>query len=130
MIKIRAHHGLCTYFFRDFGYDDNFSKNMSSMIEFLNTNPKVKIVSETDLICEKCPENSYGICKSSEKVLSFDSKVLEFTGVNSGTLINWFEFKNLCIQNIIEKDKRKLIYNTCSWNEICKAIEEETFLTR
>lgn len=126
MIKIRAHHGLCTQHFVGFGYSDEFSVNMSNIIKLLNTNPTVKIISEVDSICKSCPENNNG-CKSRDKVLRFDNEVLKLTELKSGTAIKWNDFKKLCLEKIILKDLRSCVCHDCKWSSLCSEVHLEKF---
>ena len=48
MLKIRAHHLLCTENFVGEGYSDDFSKNMTRVLKELTENPKVKLLADLD----------------------------------------------------------------------------------
>lgn len=118
-LKIRAHHGICTRFFKGRGYSDGFSRHMAEIIEALNKNPNVELIACGDEICEKCPNLINGICKDSDKVLGYDTAVLTECGLMAGTEISWVDFKNLITRKIIETKKIRQICHNCQWAEIC-----------
>ncbi|WP_138159919.1 DUF1284 domain-containing protein [Peptoniphilus catoniae] len=127
MIKIRAHHLLCTSYFVGEGYNNEFSKNMASILKKLEENPQVEIINSLDNICRACPENKNGICQSLEKVSSYDKKVLELTGLEPGEIKPWLELKKIALENIIILGRREEICWDCIWNELCLKVHSEIF---
>lgn len=125
MLKIRAHHLLCTTNFVGEGYSDDFSKNMSRVIKELNKNPEVKLIAGVDEICKKCPENLGDKCRSSEKVQNYDKKVLKILEIEQGQNIHWFDIKKRACDIIFTKDRRKKICTDCQWNNLCKEVEDK-----
>lgn len=125
MLKIRAHHLLCTYNFVGEGYSDNFSKNMTSVINKLKNNPKVKLQASVDDICVKCPNRINNSCKDNDKVINYDKKVLKTIGLRDGQAIYWDEAKNLTCDIIFKNDRRENICGDCQWNNLCKEVERE-----
>lgn len=117
--EIRAHHGLCTYFFEGKGYSDDFSHNMTEVIEKLAQNPTVKIVSHGDLICSHCPNLTDGICKTPEKVNKYDRRVMELCQIKDGCSLLWQEFSSMVKEKIIDTGKIKTVCSDCQWSEIC-----------
>lgn len=118
-IKIRAHHGLCTHYFEGKGYSDIFSSHMAKIIELLDTNPMVEIITECDEICQKCPNLIEGVCNTADKVNDYDQAVLGKCNLKANTEINWLDFKNQVVKNIIANGKIKEICADCEWTEIC-----------
>ncbi len=125
MLNIRAHHLLCTSNFVGEGYSDDFSKNMTSVINLLKNNPKVKLKASVDDICKKCPNKFGNFCKDSDKVIDYDKKVLKAIGLNAGEIINWNEAKKLTCDIIFKNDRREEICGDCQWNNLCKEVEKE-----
>lgn len=120
---IRAHHGLCTAFFRGYGYSDGFSKNMQTVIEMLNTdNPPVLICKEADEICHACPNREGNQCRAFAKPNLYDSRVFEFCGLEAGTVLSWKEFRSLVFEKIILPGRRKEVCGDCEWNDLCENI--------
>ena len=123
-MKIRAHHGLCTRNFVGEGYSDDFSRNMKKVIDYLEEeNPQVEIVAELDEICKECPENLGKICQSQEKVMNYDKKVLELTGIKENTRMKWKEFYQACSDKIFDQSLRPKVCGACQWNELCLEVE-------
>ena len=118
-IEVRAHHGLCTYFFEGKGYSDDFSRHMAEVIESLQTDPVVKIINHADEICSSCPNLQGGVCKESQKVLAYDNRVLKLCGLQPGEEIPWREFVGLVQKNIIQKQKLSTVCSDCQWWEVC-----------
>lgn len=118
---IRAHHGMCMCFFRGKGYSKNFVENMEKIIKDLNENPllNVKIVNETEDICDKCPNNKNKKCESYEKVLSYDNKVLEYCALKPGTIMSFSEFRKLVKSRILDENRREIICGNCQWTDLC-----------
>ena len=118
-IEIRAHHGLCTRFFEGKGYSAEFNRHMTRTIEYLQSNPMVRIVNHGDEICRSCPNMQGGACKDKEKVLAYDNKVLELCGLKPGVEIPWSKFADSVQENIIKKQRLAAVCSNCEWWEIC-----------
>lgn len=125
MLKIRAHHLLCTTNFVGEGYSDDFSINMKRVIEELNKNPEVTLIAEVDDICTRCPENLGDKCKDSKKVGTYDKKVLETLNLNDNQIIHWFDAKKLACDIIFKNDRRDEICGDCQWDSLCKEVEDK-----
>lgn len=123
MLRIRAHHLLCTRNFVGEGYSDDFSKNMTDIIRELKKNPEVQLLVDLDDICKYCPENLGFKCKSDEKVKSYDEKVLEILGLSKDEIYSWKDINKACCDIIFSKDRREEICKDCQWNDLCKEIE-------
>ena len=74
--RIRAHHGMCFFFFQGKGYSGEFIENMRRMKRKLEQNPEVVLLAEPDDVCARCPNNLGGVCASSEKTKRYDTQVL------------------------------------------------------
>ena len=123
MLKIRAHHLLCTRNFVGEGYSDDFSINMLEIIKKIENDPQVKLIQELDDICKYCPENLGQKCESDEKVKSYDEKVLKILGISKDEIYSWFDINKLAYDIIFSKDRREEICRDCQWNELCKEVE-------
>ncbi len=119
-VQLRAHHLLCTEFFKGYGYSDDFSVNMSEVISMLNSgDPEVTLTAGADVICRGCPHNKDGICDSQEKVRRYDLAVLELLGVYEGNTAVWSELKKSARERIIAAGKLSQICGDCQWFHIC-----------
>ena len=123
MLKIRAHHLLCTENFVGEGYSDDFSKNMAKVIGQLKENPKVKLLADLDDICGPCPENLGTRCENDDLVKSYDKKVLEVLNLSEGDIYSWADIRKLACDIIFAKNRREEICGECQWNELCKEVE-------
>lgn len=122
--KLRAHHGMCLSFFEGKGYSDTFTKHMEQVQKMMELNPRVMLVAQSDMICEKCPNLKEGRCLSADKVRTYDEEVLKYCGVQENQEISWKEFHALVEENILLKGKRKEICKDCQWEEICSKREK------
>lgn len=119
-VPLRAHHLLCTEFFKGYGYSDEFSANMSEVISMLTVgDPKITLTAGADVICRGCPHNKDGICDSQEKVRRYDLAVLELLGVHEGDMAVWSKLKKSARERIIAAGKLSRICGDCQWFHIC-----------
>lgn len=122
-MKLRAHHGMCLAFFEGKGYSEKFTDHMQSVLNLLKGNPKLHIIAEGDIICNKCPNLKDGVCRTPDLVKKYDNQVLALCGLTENSELNWDEFSELIADKILTKGKRNTICGNCQWNEICKSKE-------
>lgn len=131
LYSIRAHHGLCTLFFRGFGYDDNFSRNMEAVIRQLQKNPQIIVSKEPDDICRACPHKDEKQCQAFLKVENYDRRVLDFCQLTPESELSWEQFRSRVLETILLPGHRRNVCGDCEWNHLCETMEEETiFLYR
>jgi len=118
--KIRAHHGLCMFYFKGKGYSSEFVENMTSFKNYLESNPLVLITCKTDVICDKCPNNVNGKCITEDKVSQYDRRVLSKCRLTDGDIIHYDKFRNLILHNIIIPGKREEVCGNCMWTTLCR----------
>ena len=119
--KIRPHHGMCISFFRGEGYSNEFTSHMAKIVSELSADPLVEIISATDKLCKKCPNNmGGGICATEDKVTRYDKGVLDLCGISVGDVMPFSEFSSMVREKIILCGKREEICGDCEWSEICK----------
>lgn len=117
--SIRPHHLLCMCFFEGKGYSKEFTKNMQYIIDNLKLTTKITLSDNTDCICQKCPYNLSGKCKSFEKVKNYDEAVLKMCLLKTNTEYS-FEFLNKVVKNeIIEKNDLQSVCRDCQWYSVC-----------
>lgn len=119
-ILLRAHHGMCLAFFQGEGYSDLFVAHMGKILEQMQENPSLQIITHADVICEKCPNLENGSCNTPDLVLAYDQKVLSFCGLEEGTVLTWDTFSKLVSERILLQGKRKEICGACKWSELCE----------
>lgn len=123
VVLIRPHHGLCSQFFVGNGYSDEFIKNMTNVLDKLNSqNLTVKITEHCDVICSCCPKNIGGVCENEEDVMQHDSKCMEEYGYKIGDEILWNDLRTKVVSKIKAENKLPSVCRDCSWNSICKNI--------
>lgn len=120
IIRLRAHHGMCLAFFKGKGYSNSFTDNMQSVLELMQKNPKLQIISDRDVICEECPNLNGGKCATFDLVNDYDKKVLLLCGLTEGSELSWNDFSQLVSDKIISAGKRESICGDCEWSELCK----------
>lgn len=119
--KIRPHHGVCFAFFKGKGYSRDFTENMSKILADLEeNNPFILISASKDAVCDKCPNDFCGVCKTETKIVNYDEKVLRFCKIESGTILRYRDFKKLVFENILVKNRRMKVCADCEWSDICK----------
>lgn len=118
---IRPHHGVCFAFFQGKGYSRDFAENMSKILADLEgNNPFILISAEKDAVCDKCPNDFCGVCKTETKVARYDEKVLQFCKIQNGTILRYYDFKESIFEKILAKNKREEVCGDCEWSNICK----------
>jgi hypothetical protein len=122
-LKLRPHHGMCIPFFSGHGYSGEFVESLSRIRERLDSSPEQKVVlwNGTDRVCAACPENQNGVCRSAEKVSSYDKKCLQACGLTFGEVLSWDRFRSLVKQRILlQPSVRTGICSDCLWNSLCR----------
>ena len=76
--RLRPHHGMCFQFYEGKGYSADFTDHMGKVIKELEADSEQKVVlkAETDIVCENCPNNEGGVCTTQDKVLRYDRGLL------------------------------------------------------
>ena len=121
MYELRAHHGMCLYYFNGKGYSEQFTSHMVSMKILLNNeNPLICVVSHTDCICSQCPHNGSGHCTSFDKTERYDKAVLACCELSENNQLPFRDFQLLVLNKIILPGKRSEICGDCQWNELCR----------
>lgn len=120
-ISIRAHHGMCLSYFKGIGYNDEFTQNMTTITRLLKENPRIKIITHSDIICRKCPNlMSSGICATESKIRLYDQRVLEFCNLKDNSILSWNVFHSIILDKILNTGLREKICSSCQWTSLCK----------
>ena len=119
LYRIRAHHGMCFFFFSGKGYSPAFTEHMRQMKRKLAQNPEVLLLAETDDVCARCPHNCAGVCASAEKVEHYDRQVLALCKLECETRIRWEDFEALVEERILAAGRREEICGDCQWSSLC-----------
>ena len=116
--KIRAHHGVCLYFFQGKGYSGEFVENMSRMKAILEKNPEISLMDSPDDICAACPNRLTENC--AEKASRYDREVLRRCGLSAGERLPYREFSRKVIETILRPGVRAEICGDCQWSSLCR----------
>ena len=116
--KIRAHHGVCLYFFQGKGYSGEFVENMSRMKAILEKNPEISLMDSPDDICAACPNRLTENC--AEKASRYDREVLRRCGLSVGERLPYREFSRKVIETILRRGVRAEICGDCQWSSLCR----------
>lgn len=123
VVELRAHHGMCLAFFEGKGYSQGFTAHMQTVLDGMQPDSLVKLVTRRDIICTACPNLHDGLCNTPELVLDFDTQVLKRCGLTEGAILPWSDFTELVAGNIIAAGCRESICGACQWTSICKSRE-------
>ena len=115
---IRAHHGMCLYFFQGKGYSGKFVENMSRMKAILEDNPEIRLMDSPDDICAACPNRETETC--AEKASRYDREVLWHCGLSVGDALPYRDFSEKVIETILRLGKRAEICGDCQWSGLCR----------
>ena len=116
--NLRAHHGMCLYFFQGKGYSGEFVENMRAMKAVLEENPKVRLMDGPDDICAACPNKVTETC--AEKASRYDREVLRRCGLSVGERLTYREFSRKVIETILRPGVRAEICGDCQWSSLCR----------
>lgn len=125
MLKIRIHHLLCLQGFQGYGYNDEFIKNMTKVVDFIKNNPdkSIKIVAECDSICSACPNKNKPTekcIKKEEERIKKEKALAEFLGINLNEEYQISPLFNLVNKKIASKKTARKIYcENCQWTKQC-----------
>lgn len=115
--NIRAHHGMCLYFFQGKGYNGDFVENMGRMKAVLEENPEICLMDSPDDICAACPNKLTETC--AEKASRYDREVLRRCGLSVGETLRYEEFSRKVIETILRPGIRAEICGDCQWSGLC-----------
>lgn len=121
MMKIRGHHLLCMRYFQGKGYSKGFVDNFQKVIDKLRKNLIIEVVSQTDVICSKCPHLSNGRCvkkglKSELRVRKKDELILKYIGLKPGTKLR-FDSAQKAVEARLKLLKKSC--RNCEWKRYC-----------
>ncbi len=124
MLKIRAHHLLCTMLFEGKGYNGEFTSSLSKIAyQLQNENLEICVISTYDDICTDCPNKNdvdEEYCLNA-RVSKKDKGVLNLLKLCEGQAIKYYDAIALISQRISESDFEESCKN-CIWykNNVCK----------
>ena len=115
--NLRAHHGMCLYFFRGKGYSGQFVENMGKMKAVLEENPTIRLMDSPDDICAACPNKVTEPC--AKKASRYDREVLRRCGLSVGDALSYEDFSKKVVETILRPGVRGTICGDCQWSSLC-----------
>ena len=118
---LRPHHALCISFFEGKGYSEEFVRHMTGVVEHLQRNdPMVTLTGGCDVICEKCPHNTDGVCDTDDKVRGIDKRALSLMALSVGGTLPWHDLPRRAYDRIIGCSRLTEVCRDCQWLYLCK----------
>lgn len=114
---------MCLAFFEGKGYSQGFTSHMQQVLDGMQNDPLLELVTEGDIVCSACPNLQNGLCNTPELVLEYDRQVLTRCSLGEKDCIRWSDFSSLVLESIIRPGYREQICGNCQWSSICKARE-------
>lgn len=117
---LRPHHALCALFFEGKGYSQAFVENMTALLA--DPSRLFYITNACDTLCTACPHNQIGYCDNESKVLLFDERTLNLTGVllRSDQPIPLNELCQGVYDVILQSELLTEICGECEWAALCQ----------
>ena len=118
---LRGHHLLCLKGFQGYGYDENFTANMTEVNEKRKlSDTQVSLTNSPDDICKACPNLKDNICGNelqNERIVNMDNEVLKKLDVSKEhNSLELFEKIDEIFNN--EESVSKICFE-CMWHEKC-----------
>lgn len=118
VIKIRAHHLLCTILYQGKGYDEKFTSYMNQLVNEIAASDGIVLIVGPDEACANCPNlNEDKICVLNENdSLSKDTTLLRVLNLKDNEVYDRKELIAFLKESITEE-----IFNsvcaTCRWHK-------------
>ena len=120
-LLLRGHHLLCLKGFQGYGYDENFTKNMSDInLRRKLSDTTISLTDSPDDICSACPNLNNNLCENkiqNQKIVKMDKEVLKKLDAskeyNSAEL---FEMIDTIFNT--EESVSKICFK-CMWSDKC-----------
>jgi hypothetical protein len=126
IIEIRAHHILCTQGFQGYGYDGQFTENLSWICSKIKSGNirKVRIINKSDIICKYCPYCKNEVCVKRKNgrrndISKVDLNIMKILNLKRGEVKSLNLLIKLTNENPEIIKKLKKICSECEWVEKC-----------
>lgn len=124
IVRLRPHHLICNMCFKGKGYSEEFTQNFSLIHKALESKEvNIKIVSDCDDICSKCPERHNNTCKKASIATAIDKAYLKILKLKTDQIITCEQLENK-IKQLLTLAKFQTACGKCSWYNlnICEPI--------
>ncbi len=120
-LVLRGHHLLCLKGFQGYGYDEEFTKNMTLInSKRKQDNTTVTLTSSPDDICSACPHLIGDVCENTQKndeIISMDREVLK--KLDPSQEYNAVKLFEKIDEIFNTKESVSKICFDCKWHEKC-----------
>ncbi len=115
---LRGHHLLCLKGFQEYGYDENFTKNMTQINDLRKLeDTTVSLVNCPDDLCRQCPNLKNGLCKNETHIKTMDNNVLKkFDDNKVYNAVDLFKEVDEIFND--EESVENICFN-CIWHDKC-----------
>jgi len=120
-LVLRGHHLLCLKGFQGYGYDENFTRNMT---EFNSIRKKqgtvISLTATPDDICKECPNLKDGLCEDenqNRRIVHMDEEVLKNLDISRE--YDSIELFDKIDEIFTDKESVSEICSNCLWHEEC-----------
>lgn len=120
-VRLRPHHVLCTVGFQGRGYSAEFVQNYTALKATLTPDTSVRVVMQTDNICDACPHQRGDLCTKEAKIQRLDMRHTKALGLEKDAVYTWGVLLNRARQHI-QPDDLDTLCKGCAWLPlgICK----------
>jgi len=122
MYDFRPHHFMCSLGFEGKGYSKDFVAGYEKIVRDLREHPngdqvRLRVVSQTDSICEPCPNRRGTLCESQGKIDKLDDAHAAALGLKAGDVLTWGEVKARIAEKITDEVFER-ICEPCGWKPL------------
>ena len=118
---LRGHHLLCLQVFQGYGYDEDFTENMTIINSARKSeNTTVLLTNTPDDICKSCPNLKDGLCENhmqDDRIRSMDDAVLsKLDATKEYNAVDLFKKVEIIFDS---KESVSKICSNCMWHDKC-----------
>ena len=121
-IRLRGHHLICLHFFGGEGYDLEFIRNLTGLIERAAAGEDIEVSSEADGVCRKCPHLKHEKCLYStdadKEIREMDADALRLLGLRIKDRMRWSDVQTKI--SLLFPEWAKKYCGQCDWRGACE----------
>lgn len=120
MLEFRSHHFFCTLGFEGKGYSPEFVRGFQRIADALRAHGdegdriEIRVVADTDSICEPCPNRRGTLCETEDKIRKLDGAHARILGLKPGDVLSWKEARRRLAERMSVEDHHEACA-PCSW---------------
>ena len=120
-LHLRGHHLLCLKGFQGYGYDEDFTRNMTEVNEQRKSeNTFIELTSSPDDICRACPNLKNDVCENEQhnnRIINMDKEVLK--KLDTSKEHDSLELFEKIDEIFNSKESVSGICSDCMWHDKC-----------